>query len=147
MKQPVFLYYGLDNFYQNHRLYISSFNAAQLRGEDVEFEDVNKTCWPAVTNANLGVNQSWNGVDLDPNAVASPCGLVAKSWFSGKFLRCIGAYLYIDKYVMTDESGNDISIQQNDIAWPNEAGSKYKKSANSANTQWIDPEDGEIMHI
>lgn len=33
MTQPVYVYYGLKNFYQNHRRYVKSRNDNQLRGE------------------------------------------------------------------------------------------------------------------
>lgn len=33
VNQKLYLYYKLDNYYQNHRLYVSSRNAAQLGGE------------------------------------------------------------------------------------------------------------------
>jgi hypothetical protein len=35
MKAPVFFYYQLDNFYQNHRRYVKSKNYKQLMGETV----------------------------------------------------------------------------------------------------------------
>ena len=49
MKAPVFVYYELDNFYQNHRRYVKSRSDDQLRGEPVsgfdlpELERVNAT--------------------------------------------------------------------------------------------------------
>ena len=33
LKTPVLLYYQLTNFYQNHRRYVKSFDAGQLKGE------------------------------------------------------------------------------------------------------------------
>jgi len=87
MKQPVYLYYGLTNFYQNHRLYLESLSLAQLRGDDLSLTDAESACSPATTNADLGVTKSWNGVDLVSTAVASPCGLMAKAYFNGIFGR------------------------------------------------------------
>jgi hypothetical protein len=34
----------------------------------------------------MGKTKSWNNSDLDPKAVASPCGIMAKSLFTGNFL-------------------------------------------------------------
>jgi len=85
MKQPVFLYYGLTNFYQNHRLYLESLSKDQLSGSDISLTDATSACSPAITNADLKKTKSWNGVDLVSTAVASPCGLMAKAYFSGNF--------------------------------------------------------------
>jgi len=35
MSQPVYMYYRLENYYQNHRRYVKSRNDDQLRGEKV----------------------------------------------------------------------------------------------------------------
>lgn len=35
MEKPVYFYYKLTNYYQNHRLYVKSRNDDQLRGHDV----------------------------------------------------------------------------------------------------------------
>ena len=37
MKAPVYVYYELDNFYQNHRRYVKSRSDSQLEGENVYF--------------------------------------------------------------------------------------------------------------
>lgn len=128
MTQPVFLYYGIDNFYQNHRLYIASQSASQLAGTDISLSDAKTSCTSAVTNQDLGVTVSWNGVTLDPTAAASPCGLVAKSYFTDTF------ELFRDSDV--------IPLNENGISWPaNNVGVKFKQTPDSANTQWINPEN------
>lgn len=40
MAEPVYFYYKLTNYYQNHRRYVKSRNDAQLRGEHVSYSDV-----------------------------------------------------------------------------------------------------------
>lgn len=40
MQSPVFLYYELTNYYQNHRLYTSSVSAEQLAGSQLTVFDV-----------------------------------------------------------------------------------------------------------
>lgn len=41
------MYYGLDNFYQNHRRYVKSRDDSQLLGEvKAEKSDLNKDCDP-----------------------------------------------------------------------------------------------------
>jgi hypothetical protein len=31
----------------------------------------------------MNVTKSWKGIELDPDSVASPCGLISKSYFNG----------------------------------------------------------------
>ena len=84
MKPPVLLFYELTNFYQNHRRYLKSKSPSQLKGEKIEISDADSACDPVVLNRDLYVKKSWGGYDLDPNQVANPCGLMAKSIFNGK---------------------------------------------------------------
>jgi hypothetical protein len=35
MEKPVYVYYRLENYYQNHRRYVKSRNDAQLRGQEL----------------------------------------------------------------------------------------------------------------
>lgn len=41
MQSPVFFYYELNNFYQNHRLYAASVSKDQLAGNIIGYSDVN----------------------------------------------------------------------------------------------------------
>lgn len=74
MKAPIYVYYELQNFYQNHRRYVSSKADKQLSGgvsSIVTSADSSllSTCDPLKTGAN--------------NKVLHPCGLIANSYFSG----------------------------------------------------------------
>ena len=40
MAPPVFFYYQLTNFFQNHRLYVKSRDSNQLRGSMLYFHDI-----------------------------------------------------------------------------------------------------------
>jgi hypothetical protein len=40
MKQPVFMYYELDKFYQNNRRYVASRDDKQLRGEKRTYSEI-----------------------------------------------------------------------------------------------------------
>jgi hypothetical protein len=42
MDKPVYLYYELNNYFQNHRLYVKSRSFEQLRGDDPE--DIDLEC-------------------------------------------------------------------------------------------------------
>jgi hypothetical protein len=122
MKQPVMVYYQLDNFYQNHRRYVKSVNFDQLSGSSKSTGSL--TSWdPIISNSDLGFNLSYTGVLLDPTAAANPCGLIARSFFN-------------DTYIM---SGN--TIDETDIAWDSDVDEKFGLPSDSATVQWIKPTD------
>ncbi|XP_043688023.1 ALA-interacting subunit 1-like [Telopea speciosissima] len=68
MKQPIYVYYQLDNFYQNHRRYVKSRNDAQL----MNHKNANETsgCDPEASE---------NGSPI------VPCGLIAWSLFNDTY--------------------------------------------------------------
>ena len=35
-----------------------------------------------------------------------------------------------------------VHINENEITWPDDIGKKFKRTANSGDIQWIDPENG-----
>ncbi|KAL8691774.1 MAG: hypothetical protein Q9218_003075 [Villophora microphyllina] len=69
---PVFLYYRLTNFYQNHRRYVKSLDTNQLKGDAVSSGTISKS-------------------NCDPLRLDSqkrpyyPCGLIANSLFNDSF--------------------------------------------------------------
>jgi len=69
MKGPVYVYYQLDNFYQNHRRYVKSRSDKQLRSKAGELDI--STCKPEATTAN--------------NSPIVPCGLIAWSLFNDTY--------------------------------------------------------------
>jgi len=42
---------------------------------------------PILYNKDGGYKKSFTGADLDPEAIANPCGLIARSLFNGKPFR------------------------------------------------------------
>lgn len=70
MVGPIYMYYRLTNFYQNHRQYIKNYDSTQLSGKTVATDVLNTNCGP------MGLNQD--------NLVIYPCGLIANSMFNGK---------------------------------------------------------------
>jgi hypothetical protein len=64
---PVYVYYALENFYQNHRRYVKSRSSLQLQGEDLKQSDVSTDCEPLTKNGSHLLN---------------PCGLIANSLFN-----------------------------------------------------------------
>ena len=103
----MYVYYQLDNFYQNHRRYVKSRSFAQLNGKNLEKGDL-KDCDPIILNKDLGVNITLAAdkvTKLDPEKPAVPCGLVAKSFYNDTY-----------KIVKASDS-TPIEIIQKDISW------------------------------
>ncbi len=82
LKGPVFFYYQIRDFYQNLRPLFPAKSTRQLRGEDLEAGDLT-TCNPIVLNKDLSTRQSIGNNFLGQNAVAFPCGGLAKAFFTG----------------------------------------------------------------
>ena len=51
MKKPVYIYYELHNFYQNHRTYLRSRSDYQIRGEVLEKSELD-SCAPRIQSEN-----------------------------------------------------------------------------------------------
>lgn len=99
MNPPVFFYYRLTNFYQNHRRYVKSFQSDQLKGTAVDNNTIsNSACDPIKTDP-------WTGKPY------YPCGLIANSVFNDTFynpvLLNVGGGSGADNltYVMNSTSG------------------------------------------
>jgi hypothetical protein len=52
IEAPIYVYYQLENFYQNHRRYVKSKDAKQLAGNDRTVDELSD-CAPIITNADL----------------------------------------------------------------------------------------------
>lgn len=73
MHPPIYFYYQLTNFYQNHRRYVKSRSDAQLRGvADLSESDLS-ACEPIVRSP------------YEPAKIMYPCGLIANSFFTDQF--------------------------------------------------------------
>jgi len=95
MKQPIFVYYQLDNFYQNHRRYVKSRNDEQLR----KGREANTTsgCDPEDTTS-------------DGSPIV-PCGLIAWSLFN-------------DTYNFT-RNEQSLNVNKKDISWKSDRDRKF----------------------
>jgi len=133
MKKNIFVYYRLKNFYQNHRRYIKSKSNKQLKGNVMGENEIKDDCDPIILNKDiyLGV-KALNGTELNPDGVAHPCGLIAKSYFN-------------DTFEIIKQGGNEeIIILGNDIAWKVDK-EKYHDSPNYSSHQWMSVEDERFM--
>lgn len=130
---PVYVSYELTNFYQNHRRYVKSLSYTQLMGEPISTAEAADMCDPVSTNAEMNKTYSFDGTLLDPQAVAYPCGLIAKS-------------LFTDAYNITTQDDpfvlSPIPMSANNIAWKSDVEYKYKNQAGDWQAkQWIDVEN------
>jgi hypothetical protein len=116
MKQPIYVYYQLDNFYQNHRRYVKSRNDEQLKNKN----SMNTTtgCDPEDTTP-------------DGNPIV-PCGLIAWSLFN-------------DTYSFSRNNQN-ISVNKKHISWKSDRDSKFGKKVFPHNFQKGTLKGGKILN-
>ena len=125
---PIIVFYELDNFYQNHRLYAKSRNDEQLHGKTFTDPKDVSDCKPAVYNVNMSATVSLDGTPLNPNAIAVPCGFIAKTVFTDTFkLYDVNARTYIP-------------INETGIAWPSDV-KLFNNTENAKKTQWLNMTD------
>lgn len=98
MKSPIYVYYQITNFYQNHRQYVKSYSYKQLLGDyTLSKEDLEGDCSSLRTNG---------------SKVLNPCGLVANSLFNDQIT------------VATDTFA---PMYTNNIAWASDVDEKYQQ--------------------
>ncbi|KAJ3129531.1 hypothetical protein HK098_001007 [Nowakowskiella sp. JEL0407] len=137
---PVFIYYRLTNFFQNHRKYVKSFDYDQLAGKIVAnstgAKGLNVMCEP-VRDASAVVVGTSVGVS---GAQYYPCGLIANSMFSDFIggtspfedemaVQCIANTSAMPVGISACGPGLNISYKftQIGIAWPSD-GEKFAKT-------------------
>ena len=131
MKQPVMVYYQLNKFYQNHRRYVKSKSDKQLNGKSFSLKEMKNSgdCAPAETNSEMNKIFVYNSTtELNPDDLAIPCGLIAKSFFDDDYA------LYKNN---GDSEENRIEIDEKDIAWQADKDIKYKNTK-EFDKQWMD---------
>ncbi|CAG9325499.1 unnamed protein product [Blepharisma stoltei] len=134
MNAPVFFYYSLSNFYQNHWNYMRSYSQYQLLGSNLSKSDLDN-CIPVYTMKDLGLEDNaiqegaWN---LSNSAVAFPCGLTAK-WF------------FNDTFEMWSPRKEKVFIHEDDIAWSSDKDRKFNNMHKWKKSQWKDVEDEHFM--
>lgn len=130
-KSPIYVYYQIDNLFQNHRRYLNSRSDNQLRGNKLSVGSINTLCDPIVTNDDLGREFAFDKVTkLVGSDAASPCGLIANSFFNDTF-----------NLAPTDGT-EDIPIDPKGIAWSTDVSTLFKNGPdNWESYQWQDVED------
>ena len=127
VRGPVFVYYGLRNFYQNHRLFSRSKKDRQWFGSLYTVEQQDGDCSPIIRNSDLNNGQgtiSIAGTPLDPSGPVNPCGLTSMTVFN-------------DTYTLAGPSGA-VGISNNDIAWK---GDQEKFKITDPTVMWTDTTD------
>jgi len=102
---PVFLYYQLTNFYQNHRRYVKSVSYRQLGGESLTSSQLATDCDTLVSDSATGKPYY-------------PCGLIANSVFNDTILPF---------QLMNQDPPTEITFSEPGIAWDSDA-QQYKKT-------------------
>lgn len=134
---PVYFFYRITDFYQNHRRYVQSIDYGQLSSGSYKANATYSNCDPVTINSNLFTTTALDGTSLDPQAQAFPCGLVARSLFNDTF-----TLNYTDA-----GSNTNFVLQENGIAWPDDINYRYKNSNGSyRSVQWADVESQRFMN-
>jgi hypothetical protein len=124
--KPVYFYYQVRGFYQNHRRYIQSISYAQLREGVIKNATELDICAPIIRNKDNYFNSSVTGKTLDPEKAAHPCGLIARTFFNDTF------------QIFNLATNREINISESGIAWPDDKNFKFKNA--NLDMQWIDIE-------
>lgn len=85
MEPPVYMYYKLENFYQNHRRYAKSRSDTQLSGDEVSYSSISD-CQPVRYQGELQESTALEPSGSDISTIYAPCGLIAWSMFNDSFL-------------------------------------------------------------
>ncbi|CAI7588134.1 hypothetical protein N7533_008640 [Penicillium manginii] len=124
MGPPVFMYYRLTNFYQNHRRYVQSLSLDQLKGTAVSNSTIkSSTCSPLA-------------IDDKTQKAIYPCGLIANSIFNDSISE--------PKLVSGDSSSSGVTynMTKKGIAWSSDKDlykqSKYDQHAVVPPPNWAD---------
>lgn len=107
IKPPIYLYYKLTNYYQNHRKYVESYDLEQLKGIAVTKGDLSDGCKP---------------LRFIDDKIVYPCGLISNSYFNDTFSNPVllnaKSSSNNETYELTDEG----------ISWSSDRNLKYKKT-------------------
>ena len=85
LQPPIYFYYELSNYFQNHRVYLESRDDDQLYGIYKTIDQLG-SCTPIMQNSQVQtpLTNYWNSnMILSPNDPATPCGLIAQTLFNG----------------------------------------------------------------
>jgi len=116
MVAPVFMYYELDNFFQNHRRYVESRDNTQLKGK---LEEDPTSCFDFTygTGTERCAEKSGEGCKT-----IVPCGAIANSFFNDKITLTY-------KTNESDADWQEVKLNNTGIAWPSDKKYKFNNPA------------------
>ncbi|ORX83140.1 Lem3/Cdc50 [Anaeromyces robustus] len=104
-KKPVFFYYRLTSFFQNHRSYVKSYDSEQLlKGKKTD--DLKSDCDP---------------FKIKDDKQYFPCGLIANSMFTDVFDNKLVKVTSGNNNETSTESTETYPFTEKGIAWPSDA--------------------------
>ncbi|BHF60866.1 hypothetical protein SprV_0100383500 [Sparganum proliferum] len=118
IKGPVYMYYEISNFYQNHRRFARSVSVEQLRGVMPSKESLKK-CHPLLSSKNE--SQEY---------IYMPCGLLPNSVFNDSFLL---------KFIESPSSMHSVPLSSSSIAWKSDVEKMYGTVPSNGWTGTIKP--------
>merc|ERR1712196_45042 len=114
MDSPVYLYFELSNFYQNHRRYVKSRNDNQL-----------------MSNSDATTTDQCSPIDKTASDVPIyPCGLIAWSVFNDTIYAYNpngATHSYYADYIMVRDKDSSSCTTSNGIAWSSDKDDKFEK--------------------
>jgi hypothetical protein len=104
MEPPIWMYYHLEGFFQNHRKYLKSRSADQLKA---------KSSPPKTSSQELDECEPWvTSIVNDQEFVNYPCGIIAQSIFNDSF-----ALQIRDPQAMDFSNRIEVDSRAETIAW------------------------------
>lgn len=129
MEAPIYLYYQLENFYQNHRRYVQSRSDQQLRGDQ---NAGTADCDPMKTVEGVTKYDSTAQNPISTDNVTyqlNPCGLIANSLFNDIiWVNSITEAGQATKYQNDNYGDKKVVnlVDQTGIAWQSDIDTKFK---------------------
>lgn len=137
--QSVYLYYQLNNFYQNHRRYVKSLSEPQLMGQ-VTINPVTMVSNPTLETACDPVKSFSSNASGTNNRIFYPCGLIARSVFNDGI--SISGFNGSQYWAGAPVGGAppEIKLVTNNTAWPSDLNNKYRNpTASSCSADLANP--------
>ena len=122
---PIYVYYKLDKFYNNHREFVKSKDYEQLKGKSLLKEGNCGDMKYYKDYFNGKVPVSYTGKELSPSSIMNPCGLISASTFNDTI-----------SFLKKEET---IFINETKISYKSDR--KYMFKHSEKEDQWIDVEN------